>query len=294
MNNEEHNDPKKIRRKTVVYKGVKIELADKAELASRSAVADSFEAADVENVEKTEIVENNIEEVSDEGIVPEDVSAEETANVEEEAQDEAQEEAKEEAQEESDDKENKNLPSVDQLKQELRNIRHKKQYGRVLRSTVYVLLISAACAVLVATIFLPILQIYGTSMEPTLSENEIVIAFKTTDFEESDLVAFYVGNKLLVKRFIAGPGQWVDIDEEGNVYVDGELLDEPYLEEKAIGACNIELPYQVPENKYFVMGDQRSTSVDSRNTSVGCIDNDQIVGKLLFRVWPFSQIGTIE
>lgn len=293
MNNEEHNDPKKIRRKTVVYKGVKIELADKAELASRSAVADSFEAADVENVEKTEIVENNIEEVSDEGIVPEDVSAEETANVEEEAQDEAQEEAKEEAQEENGDKDNKKLPSVDQLKQELRNIRHKKQYGRVLRSTVYVLLISAACAVLVATIFLPILQIYGTSMEPTLSENEIVIAFKTTDFEKSDLVAFYIGNKLLVKRFIAGPGQWVDIDEEGNVYVDGELLDEPYLEEKAIGACNIELPYQVPENKYFVMGDQRSTSVDSRNTSVGCIDNDQIVGKLLFRVWPFSRIGTI-
>lgn len=294
MNNEEHNDPKKIRRKTVVYKDVKIELADKAELASRSAVADSFEAADVENVEKTEIVENNIEEVSDEGIVPEDVSAEETANVEDEAQEEAQEEAKEEAQEENSDKDNKKLPSVDQLKQELRNIRHKKQYGRVLRSTVYVLLISAACAVLVATIFLPILQIYGTSMEPTLSENEIVIAFKTTDFEESDLVAFYVGNKLLVKRFIAGPGQWVDIDEEGNVYVDGELLDEPYLEEKAIGACNIELPYQVPENKYFVMGDQRSTSVDSRNTSVGCIDNDQIVGKLLFRVWPFSRIGTIE
>lgn len=277
MNNEERNDPKKIHRKTVVYKGVKIELADNTELASRSAADDSFEAADIENVEKTEIAENNIEEVSDEGIV-----AEENADVEDEAQ------------EESDDKENKNLPSVDQLKQELRNIRHKKQYGRVLRSTVYVLLISAACAVLVATIFLPILQIYGTSMEPTLSENEIVIAFKTTDFEESDLVAFYVGNKLLVKRFIAGPGQWVDIDEEGNVYVDGELLDEPYLEEKAIGACNIELPYQVPENKYFVMGDQRSTSVDSRNTSVGCIDNDQIVGKLLFRVWPFSQIGTIE
>lgn len=277
MNNEERNDPKKIHRKTVVYKGVKIELADNTEFASRSAADDSFEAADIENVEKTEIAENNIEEVSDEGIV-----AEENADVEDEAQ------------EESDDKENKNLPSVDQLKQELRNIRHKKQYGRVLRSTVYVLLISAACAVLVATIFLPILQIYGTSMEPTLSENEIVIAFKTTDFEKSDLVAFYVGNKLLVKRFIAGPGQWVDIDEEGNVYVDGELLDEPYIKEKDIGACNIELPYQVPENKYFVMGDQRKTSVDSRNTSVGCIDNDQIVGKLLLRVWPFSRIGTID
>lgn len=186
------------------------------------------------------------------------------------------------------------LPSVTQLKQELREVRHKKQYGRVLRSTVYVLLISAACAVLVATIFFPILQIYGSSMEPTLSENEIVIAFKTTDFEKGDLVAFYVGNKLLVKRYIAGPGQWVDIDDEGNVFVDGELIDEPYIQEKAIGPCNIELPYQVPENKYFVLGDKRSTSVDSRNTAVGCIDDDEIVGKILFRVWPLGDMGIVN
>ena len=186
----------------------------------------------------------------------------------------------------------KNLPSVEQLKKELREVRHKKQYGRVLRSTVYVLLISAACAVLVATIFFPILQIYGSSMEPTLSENEIVIALKTTEFEQGELVAFYVGNKILVKRFIAGPGQWIDIDEEGNVYVDGELLDEPYIKEKALGSCNIELPYQVPENKYFVLGDHRETSVDSRNTAVGCIDDDDIVGRLIFRVWPLKKIDS--
>ena len=186
----------------------------------------------------------------------------------------------------------KNLPSVEQLKKELREVRHKKQYGRVLRSTVYVLLISAACAVLVATIFFPILQIYGSSMEPTLSENEIVIALKTTEFEQGELVAFYVGNKILVKRFIAGPGQWIDIDEEGNVYVDGELLDEPYIKEKALGSCNIELPYQVPENKYFVLGDHRETSVDSRNTAVGCIDDDDIVGRLVFRVWPLKKIDS--
>lgn len=181
------------------------------------------------------------------------------------------------------------LPSVEQLKKELREVRHKKQYGRVLRSTVYVLLISAACAVLVATIFFPILQIYGSSMEPTLSENEIVIALKTTEFEQGELVAFYVGNKILVKRYIAGPGQWIDIDEEGNVYVDGELLDEPYVRQKALGSCNIELPYQVPENKYFVLGDHRETSVDSRNTAVGCIDDDDIVGRLIFRVWPLKK-----
>lgn len=186
------------------------------------------------------------------------------------------------------------LPTVEQLKRELKEVKHKKQYGRVLRSTVYVLLISAACAVLVATIFFPILQLYGTSMEPTLSENEIVIAFKTTDFEQGELVAFYVGNKLLVKRFIAGPGQWVDIDDEGNVYVDGEMIDEPYIKEKAIGACNIELPYQVPENKYFVLGDRRETSVDSRNTAIGCIDDDEIVGRVIFRVWPFKRIGPVS
>lgn len=186
----------------------------------------------------------------------------------------------------------KNLPSVEQLKKELREVRHKKQYGRVLRSTVYVLLISAACAVLVATIFFPILQIYGSSMEPTLSENEIVIALKTTEFEQGELVAFYVGNKILVKRYIAGPGQWIDIDEEGNVYVDGELLDEPYIKQKSLGSCNIELPYQVPENKYFVLGDHRETSVDSRNTAVGCIDDDDIVGRLIFRVWPLKKIDS--
>ena len=188
------------------------------------------------------------------------------------------------------DSSQKQLPSVDQLKRELREVRHKKQYGRVLRSTVYVLLISAACAVLVATIFFPILQIYGSSMEPTLSENEIVIALKTTEFKQGELVAFYVGNKILVKRFIAGPGQWIDIDEEGNVYVDGELLDEPYIKQKSLGSCNIELPYQVPENKYFVLGDHRETSVDSRNTAVGCIDDDDIVGRLIFRVWPLKKI----
>lgn len=186
------------------------------------------------------------------------------------------------------------LPTVEQLRNELKEVRHKKQYGRVIRSTVYVLLISAACAVLVATIFFPILQLYGTSMEPTLSENEIVVAFKTTDFEQGELVAFYVGNKLLVKRFIAGPGQWVDIDEEGNVYVDGELIDEPYVQEKSIGQCNIELPYQVPENKYFVLGDKRESSVDSRNTSIGCIDDDEIVGRVIFRVWPLKKIGPVS
>ncbi len=162
----------------------------------------------------------------------------------------------------------------------------------MLRSTIYTLIVVAAVAVLVATIWMPVLQIYGSSMAPTLNEGDVVVSFKTTEFETGDLFCFYLGNKLLVKRYIAGSGQWVDIDGEGNVYVDGELLKEPYLEKKAFGDCNIELPYQVPENRIFCLGDHRESSMDSRNTAVGCISQEQIVGKIVFRVWPLSDMGT--
>lgn len=164
----------------------------------------------------------------------------------------------------------KELPDLEQLKRELNRELYKKQYSTVLRSTIYTLVVVAAIAVLVAVLLLPVLRIYGSSMTPTLSEGDIVVSIKGTDFEEGDLVAFYMGNKLLIKRYIAGPGQWVDIDEDGNVYVNDELLNEPYLKERAFGDCDIELPYQVPDGRYFVMGDHRSTSVDSRHTSVGC------------------------
>ncbi len=185
-------------------------------------------------------------------------------------------------------------PSIEQLKNEAKRVSYRKRYRSVLRSTVYTLLISAACAVLVATIFLPVLQIYGTSMTPTLNEGEIVVSLKSNDFDEGDLISFYVGNKLLVKRYIAGPGQKVNIDEDGTVYVDGKKLNEPYITEKALGDCNIDLPYQVPESRYFVLGDHRISSVDSRNTSVGCIGEDQVVGKIVFRVWPLNRFGSID
>ena len=186
------------------------------------------------------------------------------------------------------------LPTLDQLKAELDRAKYKRRYNRVLRSTIYTLIVVAAVAVLIATIWMPVLQIYGASMTPTLEEGDIVISVKGSDFEPGDLVAFYMGNKILVKRCIAGPGQWVDIDAEGNVYVDGESLDEPYLAEKALGDCDIELPYQVPDNRFFCMGDHRATSVDSRSTTVGCVSDEQIVGKIVFRVWPMSEFGVLR
>jgi signal peptidase I len=191
-------------------------------------------------------------------------------------------------------KEPVDYPSVEQLAAELKRVKYRSRYRAVLRSTLYMLIVVAAVAVLVATIWMPVLQIYGASMTPTLSEGDIVVSIKGSDFQPGDLVAFYLGNKILVKRCIAGPGQWVDIDEDGNVYVDDKLLEEPYLTEKSLGGSNIELPYQVPDNRYFCMGDHRSTSVDSRHKEVSCVSEEQIVGKIVFRVFPFGGFGKLK
>lgn len=185
-------------------------------------------------------------------------------------------------------------PELSQLRQELERENKKGRFRRALRSTLYSLVIVAAAAVLVATLWMPVLRIYGNSMTPTLSTGSIVVALKGSSYKQGDIIAMYYGNKLLVKRCVGTAGDWIDIDRDGNVFVNSELLEEPYLTEKAFGECNIELPYQVPENSIFVLGDHRATSIDSRNTSVGSVDTENVVGKIVFCIWPLSSFGMIK
>lgn len=185
------------------------------------------------------------------------------------------------------------MPTTDQLQAELQTHKEKRRYGHILRNTIFSLIIVAAIAILISTMFMPVLQITGSSMTDSLENGDIVIALSNAGFETGDIVAFYYNNDVLVKRIIASAGQWVDIDGDGNVYVDGVLLDEPYVTEKAYGDyTDIDFPYQVPDGRYFVMGDHRLTSVDSRNTAIGCISDDMVIGRIVLRLWPFDTIRT--
>jgi len=184
--------------------------------------------------------------------------------------------------------------TVEQLEHELQRERHKRSYRSTLLSTISALVIVAAVAVLVSMLALPVLQVVGESMTPLLHQGEIVIAPKGTAFQKGDVIAFYFNNKILVKRVIANAGEWVNIDADGNVFINDEPLEEPYISDKALGDCNISLPYQVPDGKIFVMGDHRSTSSDSRNTAVGCVAQEQIVGRVVLRVWPLNRFGFVK
>lgn len=186
------------------------------------------------------------------------------------------------------------VPSVRQLEEELKREKYRGRYKRLLRGTVSTVLVVIAAAVLISNLLLPILRIYGSSMSPTLVNGNIVTALRGGSYERGDIVAFYYNDKILVKRIIGLPGEVIDIDEDGSVSVDGEPLDEPYLDEKALGECDIELPYQVPEGRYFVMGDNRSVSSDSRSSQVGCVAEEQVIGKLIFRLLPLDGFGTVE
>ena len=185
------------------------------------------------------------------------------------------------------------IPTVKQLEAEILREKYSRKYKQVLRSTLYSLIVVAAVAVLVATLAFPVLQISGSSMEPTLNDEEIVVLLKTANMKKGELCCFSYQNKLLIKRVIGLPGDKINIDEKGNVYVNDELLDEPYISDRALGECDISFPCYVTDNHYFVLGDHRLTSIDSRSSVIGLVSEEYIIGKIFFRVWPFDSLSFV-
>ena len=186
------------------------------------------------------------------------------------------------------------IPSIEQVKREREKLKYKKEYRRTIKHVLGVLLVAAAVSVLLATVFFPILRVSGVSMEPTLEDGQVIVLEKSGKFKTGDLIGFYYQNKILLKRVIGQAGDYIDIDADGNVYVNDEKLDEPYLKDQALGECDINLPYQVPDGKIFVMGDHRSKSIDSRSKLVGCVSDEQVVGRVVFRLWPLKSIGFLK
>lgn len=186
------------------------------------------------------------------------------------------------------------LPSLEQVEAERNRLKQRKAYHKALSSIIYALIIVASIAVLIATLLLPVLQVTGTSMEPTLKDEDVIVLLKSNQLKTGDLCAFSYQNKTLIKRIIATPGDYIIIEDDGTVLVNGVVLDEPYVSEKSLGECDIEFPYQVPEKKYFVMGDHRATSIDSRSSVIGCVEKEQIIGRVFIRVWPFQKISIIH
>ncbi len=186
------------------------------------------------------------------------------------------------------------LPTMEQIEAERKRLEYHKQYKKALLGTIYALIIVAAVAVLISSLILPVMQISGNSMDPTLCNGDIIVLIKTKDYKTGDLCSFSWNNRTLIKRIIASAGDWIEINEEGTVSINGEELDEPYILEKSLGECDIAFPYQVPEKSYFVMGDKRNISIDSRSTAIGCVNEDQIVGKVWIRIYPFSKMGLIQ
>ena len=186
------------------------------------------------------------------------------------------------------------FPEIEEIESELERLTQRNKYRRALFSTIGTLAVVAAIAVLVATLFLPVLQVTGTSMEPNLYAGDIIVGVRTNSFELGQVCSFYFNNKLVLKRVIGTAGDWINIDDDGRVYVNNILMEEPYVQEYAKGICDIEFPYQIPDGKVFVLGDNRAESIDSRSTAVGCVPVDEIVGKIIWRVWPLEKAGSLR
>ena len=197
-------------------------------------------------------------------------------------------------QQETVDKETSEEVTTRQLREELDQERTIGRQRQIVTNTIFILITVAAAAVLIATLALPIFHIYGKSMAPTLNEGDLILSVKGEDMKTGDLIAFYYNNKILIKRVIANSGDWVNIDESGNVFVNDQMIQEPYLQKKSKGICSIKLPYQVPDGKVFVMGDNRDISIDSRSKEIGCIAGEQIAGRLELRIWPLGKMGFVR
>ncbi len=184
--------------------------------------------------------------------------------------------------------------SINDIENELKRETYKTKYNRILRSTIYGLIIVISCATIIASLLMPVVEISGDSMSPLLNEGEIVLTVKTKNIKKGDIIAFYHGNKILIKRVIASPSDWVYMNDDGTVFVNGKEINESYIKNKTLGDITIEFPLQVQDNKWFVLSDKRDLIIDSRNSDIGLISNDDLIGKIIFRIWPLKKIGSVN
>lgn len=176
----------------------------------------------------------------------------------------------------------------------------KNVLKEILSTSIYLLVVICA-AYLIITYVGQRTQVLGSSMETTLSENDNLIVDKITyrfsDPKRFDIIVFpfqYATHTYYIKRIIGLPGETVQIDEDGNIYINGEILEESYGREIIQNPGRAVEPIQLGDDEYFVLGDNRNNSSDSRDPSVGNIKREDIIGRAWLRIWPFSKFGVLK